>query len=135
MNKLDVDDPVIGSVLILLVVLVSVAVQWWTNKRFGRELFEGFHEVGGIYLSTVGTLYSVILGLILVDASGKYNDAKQYVEQEAISLTQVYGLAGRLPPENRGAIQSAIKSYIDEILGHALILMQGNCMKQADVMA
>ena len=113
----------LGFLIVVLVVLASVFSQRWVRKKIGPQELKDLHEVGGIYLSAVGTLYSVILGLILVDASGKFSEAKQNVDHEADWLLRTYALAGQMPKKNAEQIQSSMRAYVDEVIEHGFALM------------
>ena len=68
------------------------------------------HEISGQYLSIVGTMYAVLLGLIVVDAMARFQQAITAVEQEANSLSELIFLAGRMPQAQRVQVQeSAVK--------------------------
>ena len=55
------------------------------------------HEASGQYLSIVGTLYAVLLGLIVVDAMERFQHATTLVGQESNALAELIYLAGRMP--------------------------------------
>src|SRR5207237_1333196 len=63
------------------------------------------HDVGGYLLSVVGTLYAVILGLIVVDSMGKFQQARATVEQESNSLADIILLSNQLPRRERDEIR------------------------------
>ena len=52
------------------------------------------HDISGQYLSIVGTMYAVLLGLIVVDAMSRFQQAFLIVEEEANSLSELIYLAG-----------------------------------------
>jgi hypothetical protein len=67
-------------------------------RRFGyfRSLIIS-HEASGQYLSIVGTLYAVLLGLIVVDAMERFQNAVTLVGQESNALAELIYLSGRMP--------------------------------------
>lgn len=113
-----------GSALISAVVLGSLILQRLILLRLGRETLEGFHEVGGYYMSAVGTLYAVILGLVVVDTSNKFSEARANVVNEANALTEVYALAEKMPETEGAAIKSAIRDYVNIALEEGWTHMQ-----------
>lgn len=74
------------------------------------------HDVGGYLLSVVGTLYAVILGLIVVDSMGKFQQARITTEAESSSLANVLILANQLPRANREATQEYALIYINHVI-------------------
>lgn len=112
-----------GITVILVFILVTVVGQLIVTKVVGREKIAEYHEVGGHYMSIVGTFYSVLLGLIVYDAMGRFESAKQYVEDEANALMIIYSLSDRLPNESREPIKGLVKEYIDEVISHEWLTM------------
>jgi hypothetical protein len=74
------------------------------------------HDVGGYLLSVVGTMYGVILGLIVVDSMAKFQQARMTTEQEANSLADLVLLSGKLPPEVRDRIEALSLAYIELVI-------------------
>jgi len=124
MNHLAFDNIYVGIALITLAIAVALLLQRFIKARFGVESLEALHEVGGNYFSAIGTLYSVILGLVLIDATSKFNDAKQYTENEASALIEIFALAERLPIENQQPIREKLREYVDEIIEHEWIMLE-----------
>ncbi|HEY9715151.1 MAG TPA: hypothetical protein V6C72_16900, partial [Chroococcales cyanobacterium] len=86
------------------------------RKRLDISQLERAHEISGYLLSVVGTLYAVLLGLVVVDAMQKFQQARDVVEREANSLADVYVFAGRLPAQKRDAVQSVCRKYAHEVI-------------------
>jgi Protein of unknown function (DUF4239) len=74
------------------------------------------HDVGGYLLSVTGTLYAVILGLIVVDSMAKFQQARVTTEQESNALANVILLSNQLPREERLQIQQLALAYIDHVI-------------------
>jgi hypothetical protein len=74
------------------------------------------HDVGGYLLSVVGTMYAVILGLIVVDAMGKFQEARQTTERESNALADIILLSNQLSPAQRTKVQTLALAYIDRVL-------------------
>lgn len=113
-------NPLIGASLIIAVVAVAIAIQLKSDNWFSADDFDRMQNVGGIYMSLVGTLYSVILGMIMVDASGNFSDAKKYVEEESKAMLSMYFAAQQMPQENIIAIRSSIRNYVEYMLSTEL---------------
>ncbi len=116
-DHIHLDEFLTGGTIIALVIVLSVAVQHWIKQRVGKATLESFHEVGGYYMSAVGTLYAVILGLVVVDATNRFNDARLHLENEANSLMEIYALSEKMPEPYRDNIRDTIRSYTNETIG------------------
>ena len=110
--------PAIGMFL-LLVILFQITLR----RALGREILKECHEVGGYYLSIVGGLYGVLIGLIVVDSLTKFETASNTVDIESRSVVAIYALAAKFP-EHRDAIQGNIKNYLDEVINVEWDLME-----------
>lgn len=115
-EHIHLDEFLTGGAMITLVILTSVAFQHWVKQRVGKETLESFHEVGGYYMSAVGTLYAVILGLVVVDATNRFNDARLHLESEANSLMEIFALSDKMPAPYRENIRETVRAYTEETL-------------------
>ena len=61
-------------------------------------------------------MYAVILGLIVVDAMGKFQEARQTTERESNALADIILLSNQLPPEQRTRVQTLALAYVDRVL-------------------
>lgn len=102
-----------GALGIATVVICSVlcvcSVRKWRKGLKGQDQL----EVGGHYFSAVGTLYAVILGLVVVDSASKFNEARTNTINEVDAIAEVYALAETMPLKNRIELRSAIQRYVD----------------------
>jgi hypothetical protein len=111
-----IDSYPIGAILILTVTGLSVAGLLLVRKLFKREELRKCHEVGGYLLSVVGTMYAVLLGLVVVDSMTKFQQARNIVEAEANCLADVFMLSDSLPPENAKKIHSLCNTYCNLLI-------------------
>lgn len=100
------------AVALALTVIGLIAVR----KTAKPETLKATHEVGGYLLSVVGTMYAVLLGLVVVDAMSRFQQARDIVEQEANSVADVFILAERLPAAKKQAIQAACLKYVTGVI-------------------
>jgi hypothetical protein len=107
---------VFGLLLVLLSTVASVFGLLIVRRRVGLETLASWHDVAGYLLSVVGTMYAVLLGLIVVDAMNKFETARTTVEQEANGLADVFLLAERMPPKQRLRIQDMCLSYASVVI-------------------
>jgi len=110
------DTYLMGGVLVLVAVVIATGGLLLTRKYFDPHRLRSNHEVGGYLIAIVGTLYSVLLGLIVVDAMGKFQSARDVTEREANCLANVYILSGRLPAATRTAIRKDCLDYANAVV-------------------
>lgn len=108
---MNIDTYAAGSVLVAASALAAVA-GLMLMRRFGyfRSLIVS-HEASGQYLSLVGTLYAVLLGLIVVDAMDRFQHATTLVGEESNALAELIYLAGRMPGALKADIHRRAAEY------------------------
>lgn len=94
-----------------LTTALSVAGLLLVRKKFTRRQFESCHEVGGFLLSVVGTLYAILVGLIVVNSQGKVDEASQMSVSEANMLSNIYHLSSTFKEPARGNIHKHVYDY------------------------
>lgn len=94
-----------GSVTFALIGLTVV------RKCFRGQDFKGHHEIAGYLFSVVGTLYAVLLGLIVVNVQTKFDEARQMAQTEASSCSDIWQLTRCFPDEKRRPIRLALRDY------------------------
>lgn len=112
---------VIGSWLVGIIVVVggtlgSILGMFWVRKVFHVTKLESHHEVAGYLLSVIGTLYAVLLGLIVVDVQSKYQQAQVMAETEANAAADMFLLGQALAPATREKLTEGIAEYVDVVL-------------------
>ena len=74
-------------------------------------------------LSMVGTLYAVLLGLVVVDAMVRFERAIDGVQGESTRLADVFLLAERFPEPQQERIQDLCRAYAAEVVEREWPLM------------
>jgi hypothetical protein len=115
-NQIQLDNPLVGILVIIVVIILSLMLQHQIQAKFDKKKLEICHEVGSYYMSAVGTLYAIILGLVVNDASVKYDDARKYIEQETNALIQVYTCADSLSEASKLSIHSKLTNYVHDVI-------------------
>lgn len=105
-----------GVLLVFGSGLVAVLGLLLTRKILSLDKLRQCHDVGGYLLSVVGTLYAVLLGLIVVDAMQKFQTAREVTEHEANALADVYILAKCMPEPKRGEVRSMCLQYASQVV-------------------
>lgn len=81
------------------------------RRKARREALEASHEVGGYLLAIVGTLYAILVGLIVVSAQAKVDTASQMAVTEANMLTNIYHLSRTFDEPCRRKIRQDLYEY------------------------
>ena len=102
---------IISGGIVAALVLVALV-----RKMFAKDILRQAHDITGNLLSVVGTLYAVLLGLIVVDALVRFEHAIDVVQKESNALADIFLLAERLPEAERGRLQETCKSYARQVV-------------------
>jgi Protein of unknown function (DUF4239) len=113
----------VGVPSIIIATMLILYAQVLVKRYFGNETIKKCHEVGGNYLAMVGTFYAVLLGLIVIDAMTKFQQAEKTVAIEASALIKIYTYAERFP-EQKDKLEKLIEEYIQEITEVEFPLME-----------
>lgn len=113
---MELDTYLMGFFLVIASAILAILGLLCVRKLLRTRDLISCHDVGGYLLSVVGTLYAVILGLIVVDSMGNFQQARLTTEEESNSLANVLILANQLPKEKRDEIQKYALTYIDHVI-------------------
>ena len=81
------------------------------RKKFSPQLLQACHEVGGVMLAVIGTLYAILIGMIVVNSQAKVEQASQMAISEANMLSSIYHVANTFEMPTRHEIREAIHDY------------------------
>lgn len=116
------------TVIIIIVsglVIVAVAAQaLFLSRRqeHGEHFFSG--GVGEAMLGVVGTLFSVLLGLLVAGAIERYMGIMVQAEAEANGVGNIFRLAKGLREQDRVRLRSLCREYVDFVLKDEWALME-----------
>lgn len=113
----------IGIPLIFITIGIILYLQSLLKRHLGADTIAKCHEVGSYYLSMVGTFYAVLLGLIVVDAMTKFQEAQNAVDREMTALIRIYSSAERFP-QQREHLEKAVREYTDEVVNVEFPMME-----------
>jgi hypothetical protein len=108
---------VLGSMCLSVLGLV------YGRRLINVETLRQCHDVGGYLLSVVGTLYAVLLGLVVVYAMQSFQSAENICQQEANALADVYLLADHLPKVKQIEVKQLCSNYVNEVVDKEWNLM------------
>lgn len=86
------------------------------QKLFKFDDLKHNNVVADSLLQVTGTLYAVLLGLLVVHAMDRFQEARLNVENEAIAVADTFKLAAALPTGPREALQSDCVEYVKTVL-------------------
>ena len=131
-----IDSYFSGFLLVAAANALAIGGLMVSRRILRRHDLISTHEVGGFLLSVVGTMYAVILGLVVVDSMAKFQLGRQTTEQEANGLANIVLLANHLPAETRGRIHAEALAYADLVINREWILLDdGKYSPEAQVTA
>lgn len=112
---------IIGSywfLIILAVVSISLSMGglWLVRRTVSHETLMDHHDVAAAMLSVVGSLYAVVLGLVVVGSISKFEQARETVTHEANSLRNVYSLTRGLKNPLKEKIRELCVAYAREVI-------------------
>jgi len=103
---------IFGIAVVGSAVMMAITGLLIVRKRVSTGSLSRHHEVAGYMLSIVATLYSVLLGLIVVDTQSKYQQAKAMSQQEADSCLDMFHLSYSLPLSTRKELHDELQDYL-----------------------
>ena len=105
-----------GALLIFAAGVIAVFGLLVTRKVLDLKKLQDSHEVSGYLLSVVGTLYAVLLGLVVVDAMQQFQNARQVTEHEANCLADIYLLSSKLPEPKKTEVRKLCIDYTKQVI-------------------
>ena len=107
-------------------VVASLLLAILVRSRFSPEQLTRAHDATGNMLAVAGTLYAVMLGLVVVDAMVRFEKAIDVVQDEAAALADIFILAQRLPETQRNRVHDACRDYAVQVAyGEWPLMAQG----------
>lgn len=105
-----------GLALVAAGVLASVCIVAATRRLIPTADLRDGHESTGTLLAIVGTLYAVLLGLVVVDAMARFDKASESTRMESNCLADIFLLSERLPEPFRGRIRDTCRTYARQVV-------------------
>lgn len=81
------------------------------RRRVPHRRLAAHTEVAGYVFATLGVVYAVILGLVVVAVWTEFEEARTAAEQEANALLDLVRLADAWPEAERGPVRAALLAY------------------------
>jgi hypothetical protein len=97
---------VVGSTIISVAGLIAV-------RKCGRkDLVKRHNELAGNILAVVGTLNAVLLGLVIVEAQSRFQQARTNEAAESSTIADMRMYAEYLPEPTKSAVDRHVENYV-----------------------
>jgi hypothetical protein len=109
-------NPLDHPILILFISLFTSWISAWIGGAFGKRK-QGQDESHDEFMFLLGgtlTLLGLIIGFTFSMAVSRYDQRKNYEEQEANAIGTEYVRADLLPPTDAAKVRALLKSYLDQ---------------------
>jgi hypothetical protein len=97
---------IVGGTMVVALVLSALA-----SRLFADSALRVGHDATGNLLAVVGTLYAVLLGLIVVEAMDRFDRAVDCVQKESNSLADIFLLSDHLDGPQGGRLKELADAY------------------------
>lgn len=100
-----------GFLVVLFGVGIAVAVVWLIQRLIPQKTLVESRETTGAVLAVAGTLYAVMLGLVVVDAMVRFERSIDVTQTESTALADIHIMAGRIPEPHKSRVRHACRDY------------------------
>ena len=107
------DNPLLVFGLTFLVLWLSERIGSSLLKRHGN-MAEGVRQDFGVILSATLTLLGLLIGFTFSMAISRYNQRKNYEQEEANAIGTEYVRADLLPSADAAKVRALLRSYTDQ---------------------
>ena len=113
---IEIDHYATGTIIILVFVILSIIGAIGTRKIQDIKKLLSHHEVMGYFFPVAGSIYGVLLGLIVVNSITAFNESNAVVNNEASDLISIYLLSNNLDPDTMQSIQKNCRDYANTVI-------------------
>ena len=97
---------------------LSVYGLWLFRKFVSVAALSASNDAVGSYLQTLGGIYAVLLGFVVLVVWQQFNDARGAVEREANEVVDLFRIGQGLPDGAREVLHDRLLRYVDSVLEH-----------------
>jgi len=110
-------SPIWLSVLLIVIVptILTMCGPIIVRRFVGMERIVGNNEVAGFKFATLGVIYAVLLGLVVISVWEKYSEADDAVTRESGALASLYRLAGGVASDDQQTLRASLAEYADSV--------------------
>lgn len=91
--------------------IVAIGIHHIVQRRFGYDVLALHNDVAGFIYSAVGVIFAVVLGFVVVVVWQKYDDVRNYVDNEVAAAIDIYHVADGFPPQLRDRLRAQLLDY------------------------
>jgi hypothetical protein len=106
----------LGILFVSSITLTAVLGMIVVRRRVKLTTLHSLHQVAGYMMAIVGTMYSVLLGFVIVDAMHHMQDVREIVAAEGSGLANIFLCAEGLPPEKKTVIRTLCHQYANDVI-------------------
>jgi hypothetical protein len=100
-----------GSAIVVGAMVLAVIGLLATRSAVKLQLSEGHNDIAGFVFATVGVVYAVVLGFVVITVWQRFADAETAVTNEAAALVAVFRDSQTFPQPFRDEVQAALRRY------------------------
>jgi Protein of unknown function (DUF4239) len=93
-------------------VLASIGGLLLVRKIISADILRQHHELAGNILAVVGTLNAVLLGLVILEAQSRFQQARTNEAAESSAIADIRLYAEYLPEPTRSAVDRHVSKYV-----------------------
>ncbi len=105
-----------GVLVSVTTVVLSIAGLFVARKMTTVDQLKEHNQVADPLLQVIGTLYAVLLGLLVVQSMETFQKARLNVESEAVALADTFRLSTALPVKLRDSLQASCLEYANAVV-------------------
>ena len=102
--------------MVVACVAFAIAATWAGRRAIQGRVRPGHNDVGGMILQIVGSVYAVLLALVVIALWEQRSAIEECTASEASFLTAMYRDVGGLPPEFSGPARAKIQEYTHAVI-------------------
>ncbi len=110
------DSVVVGVSVLLAVMLLSAAGVVAVRRYADFQWLEHHHQIAGYFVSTIGTLYAVLLAFAVFAVWSDFKQASSNLQQEANMIGDLSRMAKGLSEPLRDNVRPVLISYVRSIV-------------------
>lgn len=95
---------------------LTIGGLWVVRKYVDLRTLTTHHDVAGYMLTIIGTLYAVVLGLMVVGSLTKFQTARANADTEANTVHDIFHLAQGLPKNLQKKLRTDCRDYASVIV-------------------
>ena len=113
---MNIDNYLAGSLLLVSFVVISALGVIPFRKIRGIKRLTSHHEVMGYFFPVAGSIYGLLLGMVVVNSISVFDAARARLNEESTSLVSIYMLAENFPAPERTKIRQYCRDYTQSVI-------------------